>query len=69
MPSTTLRVLLIRKLADFIDGIDLVPFSVGDVVDMPIHEASLLMAEGWAEPVFYQYAAATALKFPSHHVK
>jgi hypothetical protein len=65
MASTTLRVLLIRKLSNCIDGIDLMPFSVGDVVDMPIHQASLLMAEGWAEPVLYQNASATALKFPS----
>ena len=53
MASTTLRILLIRKLANYIDGIDLMPFSVGDVLDMPLYEASLLMAEGWAEPVFY----------------
>jgi hypothetical protein len=69
MASTTLRVLLIRKLSDYIDGIDLVPFSVGDVLDMPLREASLLMAEGWAEPVFYQNASATAVKFRARDVE
>jgi CheY-like chemotaxis protein len=40
---------LVRKLATFIDGIDLSHRSVGDVIDMPEHEARTLIAEGWAE--------------------
>lgn len=42
---------LIRKLAQFIDGIDLSHRSVGDIIDMPEREAWTLIAEGWAERV------------------
>jgi hypothetical protein len=51
MQTTTMRLLLIRKLCDRIDGVDLSGVSVGDVLDLPLHQASLLIAEGWAEPL------------------
>ena len=44
----SLRVRLTRKLAARIDGIDLKDAEVGDVLDIPLHDANLLIAEGWA---------------------
>lgn len=41
---------LSRKLADWLDGIDVSDRRVGEVFDFPIHDAQLLIAEGWAEP-------------------
>jgi hypothetical protein len=58
MTSTTLRVLLIRRLSNYIDGIDLKGYAVGDVLDLPLYQASLLIAEGWAEPVLPRWRAA-----------
>jgi hypothetical protein len=46
-----MRVKLIRKLADILNGIDLTKVCVGDVVDLKTRHAVLLVAEGWAEPV------------------
>jgi hypothetical protein len=43
-----MRVVLVRKLADWIDGIDLSGFHVGDVLELPRTAARLLAAEGWA---------------------
>lgn len=43
-----MRVQLIRKLAERIDGIDLGPYKLGDTLDLPPEEAALLVAEGWA---------------------
>jgi hypothetical protein len=45
-----MRIRLTRKFAELIDGIDLSRRSVGDVIDLPIREARILMAEGWAAP-------------------
>lgn len=42
-----MTVVLVRKLADWIDGIDLSSFRVGDVLDLPHATARLLAAEGW----------------------
>jgi hypothetical protein len=44
------KVRLTGKLADVIDGIDLGQCHVGDIVDLPPREASLLLAEAWAVP-------------------
>ena len=41
-------VVLIRKLADSIDGVDLSRCRVGDVLRVPLIAARLLLAEGWA---------------------
>ena len=46
----TSTVRLTRKLAARLDGIDLTDRQVGDVIRLPRHDASLLIAEGWAEP-------------------
>ena len=39
---------LIRKLADFIDGVDLSRNRVGDVLRVSRRDGELLLAEGWA---------------------
>jgi hypothetical protein len=44
------RLRLTKKLAEEIDGVDLHGHEVGDVVDLPPQEATLLMAEQWAFP-------------------
>jgi hypothetical protein len=41
---------LTRKLAPFVDGIDLSDREVGDVFDLPPEEARLVIAEDWAVP-------------------
>jgi hypothetical protein len=46
-----MRVKLTRKLADHLDGIDLSEYRVGDLLDLPEHDANLLIAEQWAVPV------------------
>ena len=42
---------LTRKLADFINGVDLTRHEVGDVIEVPSHSALMLMGEGWGEPL------------------
>jgi hypothetical protein len=44
-------VVLTRKLADAIDGIDLAGHAVGDRLPLEPRDARLLVAEGWARPV------------------
>ena len=44
-----MRVKLIRKFANAINGIDLTNVRAGDVIDLKAHHAALLVAEGWAE--------------------
>lgn len=46
-----LRVRIIRKLAEVLDGVDVSQVQEGDCVDLPAWEARLLIAEGWAELV------------------
>ena len=46
--DTVEPVVLTRKLADVIDGVDLVGKEVGDRIPLSRHEATLLIAEGWA---------------------
>ncbi len=43
-----MRVRLIKKLAERIDGVDLSAHESGDVLDLHRSEARLLLAEGWA---------------------
>jgi len=45
-----MRVLLVRKLAHELDGIDMSDADEGDVLDLPRRDADLLVAEGWALP-------------------
>ena len=44
-----MKVRLIRKFAEEIDGIDLSAHRVSDVLDLPRRDAQMLLAEGWAE--------------------
>src|SRR6266545_4514540 len=50
-----MRVRIIRKLADWVDGIDLSRSTVGDFTDMPERHARIMVAERWA--VFARRAA------------
>jgi hypothetical protein len=43
-----MRVRLTRKFADCIDGVDLSHRAVGEVIDLPLGDAILLIAEEWA---------------------
>src|SRR4051794_2952092 len=45
-----MRVYLVRKLAEKIDGVDLSAHDVGDVLDLSPSEARLIVAEGWGIP-------------------
>jgi hypothetical protein len=44
-----LRIRLIRKIADIIDGIDLSRRKAGEIVEVSARDAAVLFAEGWAE--------------------
>lgn len=41
---------LTRKYSEVIDGVDLSGSKVGDELELPPRDASLLIAEGWATP-------------------
>jgi hypothetical protein len=43
-----MKVVLVRKLADVIDGVDVSAYSAGDLVDLNPSDAGLLIAEQWA---------------------
>jgi hypothetical protein len=43
-----MRIRLTRKLADFIDGVAISDYAVGDIIDLDPKEARLLLAERWA---------------------
>ncbi|HKB11693.1 MAG TPA: hypothetical protein VKD69_13615 [Vicinamibacterales bacterium] len=45
-----MRIKLVRKLADHLDGVDVSPYREGDDIELTRREAELLMAEGWASP-------------------
>jgi hypothetical protein len=45
-----MRVRLVRKLADLLDGIDVSAYRCGDVIDLSRRDAELLIAERWAVP-------------------
>ena len=44
------RVRLVRKFAEMIDGVDLSGRAVGDTFHVPPEDARLLVAEEWAVP-------------------
>jgi hypothetical protein len=46
-----LKVRLTRKLANSLDGVDVSRAKVGDVLDVPEREATMLISEGWATRV------------------
>jgi hypothetical protein len=45
-----MKVVLTRKLADSMDGVNVAAYQVGDVLDLTVSEARLLVAEAWATP-------------------
>ena len=46
-----MRIRLTRKLAIRLNGLDLSGIKVGDIVFLPEPDATMLIREGWAEPV------------------
>ena len=46
-----IKVQLIRKLANRLNGVDLTSYTVGQVVDLPERAAAMLLAVGWALPI------------------
>ena len=46
--SATVRVRLIRKIAEQVDGVDVSGHAVGETFELSGQEAALLIAEGWA---------------------
>jgi len=60
-----MKVRLTRKLADFIDGVDLRSHQVGDVVDLPPPNAHLLIAEGWAAEPEKRKKSSAPVTIPS----
>jgi hypothetical protein len=42
------RIRLVRKLAECLDGVDVTQYRAGDVLDLASREAEMLLAEGWA---------------------
>lgn len=55
-----MKIRLIRKLAEYVNGIDVSRHSVGDLLDLPEHDARMLVAEGWAMPAEPRHAPKDA---------
>lgn len=55
-----MRIRLIRKFAESLDGIDLSRCCVGDIMDLPQREAETLIVEGWALPTESRSGSAVA---------
>jgi hypothetical protein len=47
--SSLMKVKLVRKFANAINGIDLSNVGVGDILELSAYHAALLIREGWAE--------------------
>ena len=60
------EVRLTRKFAEMIDGVDVSGARPGEELDVTLHEADLLVAEGWAE---YVDARSTAEDKPPRRRK
>lgn len=45
-----MRIRLTRKFSNLLNGIDLSRYQKGDTFDLPVRDADMLVAEGWAEP-------------------
>ena len=43
-----MQVRLTRKFAEILNGLDLRPFNVGEVIDLDDQPAVMLLMEGWA---------------------
>jgi hypothetical protein len=50
IPDEVEPVVLTRKYAEAIDGVDLAGRDVGDRLPLNVRDARMLLAEGWAEP-------------------
>jgi hypothetical protein len=59
------RIKLIRKLSNVLNGLDLRPHNVGDVIEIGDAHAHMLVAEGWAERLAAPLDRATA----DHHTR
>lgn len=46
-----IRIRVIRKLAAWLNGVDLSRVKVGDIVELPDSAARMMIAERWAEQV------------------
>jgi hypothetical protein len=46
--DSLMRIRLTRKLANILNGVDVSQRRVGEVIDLLLREAQLLLAEGWA---------------------
>ncbi len=69
--ETGVRLLLVRKFADRVDGVDLSGHLPGDVLTVPPHDAALLIAEGWAvryEEEMQPLPAMTSWRAQTHAV-
>jgi hypothetical protein len=42
---------LTRKLALTMNGVDVSHLKIGDVIDLPVEQAAMMIDHGWAEPV------------------
>jgi hypothetical protein len=50
-PGPEVLVRLTRKLANFLNGLNVTDVRVGDVIELPQAKAMMLVTEGWAEQV------------------
>jgi CheY-like chemotaxis protein len=55
------RIRIVKKLANAIDGVDLSRMHSGDVLDVSDADARVLIAEGWAEPARAAHRLAPVL--------
>jgi CheY-like chemotaxis protein len=55
------RVRIIKKFANALDGVDLSRMNAGEILDLSDREARVLIAEGWAEPVHAGHRLAPVL--------
>jgi len=61
-----MKIRLERKFAELIDDVNVSKYHVGDVIDLPWHDAKMLLAEGWAEPLEAEdaFAHVSLIEFP-----
>jgi hypothetical protein len=62
--TDAMRVRITRKLAEWVDGVDLSRCREGDVIDLTERQAQLIVAERWAVPA---RRAADCTPFAADH--
>lgn len=62
-----MRLKLVRKLANAINGVDLSNVSEGAVIVVTPHQAAILVAAGWAEETSHAPGILLSLQPPSKH--